>query len=137
MTELIDRAELLKLVFPLGYPACDWDYCVSARAIFDAIMRCRVVEGDIAPETPIDDVDLPHVAIRAFRMAGIHTVEELLGMTRNRLLGLPHIGPKKADIIVEALERQGYDCTKLKTMEDARLARLREIKERGYAPKVK
>lgn len=135
MSKLIYRDELVNLIFPLGVPAHDWDYCVSASAIYKAIMKCEVVERDAPPLTPIESVDLPHVAIRAFRMAGINTVEELLGMTRNRLLSLPHIGPKKADIIIEALEQQGYDCTKLKTMEDARLANLRKIKETGFAPK--
>lgn len=137
MSKLIYRDELVNLIFPLGVPAHDWDYCVSASAIYKAIMKCEVVEGDAPPKTLIESVDFPHVAIRAFRMAGINTVEELLGMTRNRLLSLPNIGPKKADIIIEALEQQGYDCTNLKTMEDWRLAKLRRIKESGYAPKVK
>lgn len=44
--ELIDRAELVKLIFPLGVPTYDWDYCISASAIYDAIMKCQVIEPD-------------------------------------------------------------------------------------------
>lgn len=43
--ELIDRAELLKILFPLGVPPAwehiDWDYCVGARAIYNAILNAR------------------------------------------------------------------------------------------------
>lgn len=118
MKELIDRAEALEILFPLGIPPdwkrSDWDYCVSARAIYDALMKCAVIEREEMQGTPIESVDFSLVAHRAFRKAEITTVEEVLAMSRKRLLSLYRIGPKAADKIIEALERQGYDCTNLK-----------------------
>jgi hypothetical protein len=46
MSKLIYRDELVNLIFPLGVPAHDWDYCISASAIYKAIMNCKVVEHD-------------------------------------------------------------------------------------------
>jgi len=118
MTELIDRAEVLEILFPLGVPPAwksdEWDYCVSARAIYDAVMKCKVFEREEVQGTPIESVDFSHNALRAFRKAEITTVEEVLAMSRKRLLSLYHIGPKAADKIIETLERQGYYCTNLK-----------------------
>lgn len=115
MTELIDRAEALEILFPLGIPPdwkrSDWDYTVSARAIYDALMKCQVV---VYEGTPIETVDLPNPAIRAFLSAKKKTVEEVLRMNRRWLLSLRRIGPVKADMIIETLEKQGYDCTNLK-----------------------
>ena len=116
--DLIDRAEALEVLFPLGIPPAwksdDWDYCVSARAIYKAIMKCKVIEGEEKPSTSIDSVGFSHVAYRAFRKAEITTVEEVLAMSRKQLLSLYQIGPKAANDIIEALERQGYDCERLK-----------------------
>jgi DNA-directed RNA polymerase alpha subunit len=116
--DLIDRAEVLELLFPLGIPPAwkpdDWDYCVSARAIYNAIMKCTVIEREETPSTSIDSVGFSHVAYRAFRKAEITTVEEVLAMSRKQLLSLYQIGPKTADDIIAALEKQGYDCERLK-----------------------
>ena len=118
MASLIDRAEVLEILFPLGIPPAwksdDWDYCVSARAIYNAIMKCKVVEREEAPSTSIDSVGFSHVAYRAFLKAGITTVEEVLAMNRKQLLSMYQIGPKTASDIIEALETQGYDCERLK-----------------------
>ena len=118
MTELIDRAELLKILFPLGVPPegeqDGWDYCVGARAIYNAIMKCKVIEHEEEPSTSIDSVGFSHVAYRAFRKAEITTVEEVLALSRKQLLSLYQIGPKAADDIIAALEKQGYDCERLK-----------------------
>lgn len=118
MSELIDRAELLKILFPLGVPTTEdqdgWDYCVGARAIYNAIMKCKVIEREVAPSTSIDSVGFSCVAYRAFCRAGITTVEEVLAMSHKRLLSLYQIGPKAADDIIETLEKQGYYCERLK-----------------------
>ncbi len=118
MAELIDRAEALGILFPLGIPPdwnqSDWDYCVSARAIYNAIMGCKVIEHEEVLGTPVDTVDLPDFALRAFRAAGKKTVEEVLAMNYRWLLSLRRIGPKKAEEVIAALEKQGYDCEKLK-----------------------
>ena len=118
MSELIDRTELLKILFPLGVPSAweqdGWDYCVGARAIYNAIMKCKVIKREEEPSTSIDSVGFSHVAYRAFLKAGISTVEEVLTMSRKQLLSLYQIGPKAASDIIETLEKQGYDCTKLK-----------------------
>ena len=118
MTELINRDELLKILFPLGIPPAweldDWDYCVSARAIYKAVMKCKVIEREEVKGTPIESVVMPEVGYRTFLRDGKKTIEEVLAMDRRWLLSLREIGPKKADIIIEALEQQGYDCTKLK-----------------------
>lgn len=97
--------------------------------------ECKVIEGEEKPSTPIDSVGFSHVAYRAFRKAEITTVEEVLAMSRKQLLSLYQIGPKTADDIIAALEKQGYDCAKLKKKEDWRVENLLEIKERGYTPK--
>ena len=136
MSKLIYQDELVNLIFPLGVPAHDWDYCISARAIYDAIMKCQVIEHEEVQKTLVENLGLPDTAIRAFRYAGKTTVWDVLEMDRRWLLSLRRIGPKTADEIIEILEQQGYDCTRLKTEEDRRLVKLREIKERGYAPKV-
>ena len=118
MSELIDRAELLKILFPLGVPSAyesdGWDYCVGARAIYNAIMKCKVIEREEPPRTSIDSVGFSHVAYRAFRKAGITTVEEVLALNRKQLLSMFWIGPKAASDIIEALEKQGYNCERLK-----------------------
>ena len=139
MAILIDRDEVLKILFPLGIPpnwnADNWDYCVSARAVYNAVMKCKVIEHEEVQGTPVESVVMPEVGYRAFLREGKKTIEEVLAMDRRWLLSLREIGPKKADIIIEALEQQGYDCTNLKTMEDWRLTKLRRIKETGFAPK--
>lgn len=122
MKELIDRAELVKLLFPMGIPVelpyelegYSWDYTISARAIYKAVMKCKVIEYDDVQGTHIESVDLPRFAVRAFLNDGKTTIEEVLRMNRRWLLGLMRIGPKKADEIIEMLEKQGYDCEKLK-----------------------
>lgn len=118
MTELINRAEALEILFPLGIPPdwnrSDWDYCVSARAIYNAFMKCSVIEWEEKPSVPIENVGLTTTALRAFRREGIQTVEQALAISRRRLLSLRGIGPKGADKIIEALEQQGYDCENLK-----------------------
>lgn len=138
--ELIDRAEVLEILFPLGIPPAwksdDWDYCVSARAIYNALMKCEVFEHEEVLGTPVETVDLPDFALRAFCAAGKKTVEEVLAMNYRWLLSLKRIGPKKAEEVIAALEKQGYDCTKLKTKDNWRMENLLEIKERGYAPKI-
>lgn len=118
MAKLIDRDEVLKILFPLGIPpdwnADNWDYCVSARAIYRAVMNCKVIELEEVQGTPVEMLDLPQVAIRGFLSEGKNTIEEVLVMNRRWLLNLRNVGPKTADEIIEMLEQQGYDCERLK-----------------------
>lgn len=118
MTKLIDRAEVLKILFPLGIPpdwdADNWDYCVSARAIYNAVMKCKAIEYEEVQGTSVEALNLPRVAVRGFLNSDKKTIEEVLVMNRRWLLSLRHVGPKTADEIIEILEQQGYDCERLK-----------------------
>lgn len=89
------------------------------------IEHLRMIPGGLEPEektetveeeregiedllsTPIDDTDIPTRIGNVLKSGGVRTLDDLVGMTEDDILGISGFGPSSLDTVREVLEAQG------------------------------
>jgi hypothetical protein len=106
--QLVGRKSYLSPSVLDGIPTVDEQEIIQLRAkhrggtLDSSMYRAATVLSD-----GLHGIGLSLLALRALWNAGVHTLEDVAGLTEDELLAIKHVGPKTVEILRAALEAHG------------------------------